>query len=190
MIQIILWVNPMGYRKAPQISVDTRNIKGSSKPDTSESIALNNHDIANQISTSLVTGLKESGLKIGERATLKLIDGAIGHLINASNEQSALSGMTTVSGLGVNTSTITRTNYDIGLSTTKKLKRQANTPLVEFHSKVLASSHKDYIQHTKRKNLTLSTGFEQKGYSFLMNNNNYKLSNCYVSTGVITIISL
>lgn len=105
--------------------------------------------------------MKTAGLKIGEQTTIKLIDGAITHLINSTNEQVGLSGMTLFSNLGVNTSTITKTNFHIGEPTTDRLKRQGNTPIVEFYSKLLASSFKDYIQHNKRKHLTLTTGFEQ-----------------------------
>ncbi len=150
------------------INIGTKGIKGKTVPKKVQPVSMDNHKVTNELAQVLTKTLKTVGMKVGEQTTIKIIDGAIKSFFNASNEQATLSGMTLVSNLGVNNSTITRTNFHIGRLTTKRVKRQGNTPLVEFFSKVLASSHKDYIQHGKRKNLTLTSGFEQKGYSFLM----------------------
>ena len=53
----------------------------------------------------------------------------------------------------------------------------SNIAFVEYYSKVLAASHKDYIQHNKRKRLTLKTGFEQKNYAFLMEDTTLSVEN-------------
>ena len=154
--------------KGPKINIDSRSINGKTSPDNMRSVSSDNHIKTSKLIDNITNILKTAGLKIGEQTTIKLIDGAITNLIDSTNEQVGLSGMTSVSNLGVNTSTITKSSFHIGEPTTSRLKKQGNNPLVEFYSKVLASSFKDYIQHNKRKHLTLTTGFEQKGYSFLM----------------------
>lgn len=137
------------------------------KSSTPSSISSSNHHQGNLFNQVLTEVIKGTGRKIGEQSVVKIVDGISKLIIDQSNDQCALSGLTNVSNLGLNQSTYTSSFFHIGPSTTKKLKQQANTPLVEFISKSLSSSYKDYVQHKKRTQLTLTTGFEQKGYSFL-----------------------
>ena len=141
------------------------NIKHSEKIKSTSS---ENHNEGYNYFQDFTNYFKIGGSKIGEQAVLKIVDAGIQSITNSLNEQTSLTGLTHVSNLGVNTSTITKTVYHIGKPTTTKIKNQLRTPLVEFCNKSLAESSKDYIQHSKRKHLTLKTGFEQKGFSFLL----------------------
>lgn len=111
------------------------------------------------------------GVKTGERLAFKLVDSAVNTMLNNDNQNSVLSGSNSncnISDIGTNKASIYRTRYHIGKPTTKEIIRQLNTPLVVKNRKVLASDSKDYQSHRKRKQLNSQSGFNQKTFTFLL----------------------
>lgn len=115
--------------------------------------------------------LTSDGIKTGDKLVASIVEGGIKGLINSARESSPLISTNSVSGnsgIGNNNSVIIKTHNHIGWPTTKRLKGSKNYPNVDLEVKELSSSSKDYQEHKKRKNLTLKSGFEQKGFCFMM----------------------
>jgi hypothetical protein len=55
-----------------------------------------------------------------------------------------------------------------GIPTSERLKKIKYNPNVDYDEKIIASSDKDYQSHEKRKNLMLRSGFNEKSFTFLM----------------------
>ena len=126
------------------------------------------HKLIDEVFNNVHKVLKGSGLKIGERLTATVVETGINALINNATQTSNLSALTSVSRMGENKSTYTKIVCHVGPSTTDRVKKQLNTPLVEYCEKSLSDTDKDYIQHNKRKYLTLKGGFNEKTISFMM----------------------
>ena len=110
------------------------------------------------------------GLKIGDKTTLKIVETVLDKLVNSSGG-SLSGGMTATninSSLGKNEARYITTNVHVGKPTTQRVKRLINTPYIEYNEKTLGSSDKDYIKHILRKYLDLKSGFNQKGFCFIM----------------------
>lgn len=120
---------------------------------------------------------------MGERLVARAIETGINSLINNATQTANLSALTTVARMGENKSTYTKVVSHIGPPTTYRVKKQLNTPLCEYCEKSLADTDKDYIQHSKRKYLTLTGGFNEKTISFLMEDTYVRVKDLlYLST--------
>jgi hypothetical protein len=51
---------------------------------------------------------------------------------------------------------------------TKRLKRSKYNPTIDYDEKVISSSEKNYQSHEKRKTLMINSGFNEKGFTFFM----------------------
>lgn len=119
-------------------------------------------DLAGNIN-GLLTGV---GLKFGENVGLRLVETAINHFLSDGSTHNALSEMNTT--LSNNATRYLTTRAHVGLTTTSRVRKLNNTPLIQINSKDLSNSQKDYIESAKHKQLILMSGFNEKGYSFLM----------------------
>lgn len=128
----------------------------------------NSHSQLHDIISGTMDTLTDTGFKIGNGIGVKLIESAIDKLINCENETSTLSMSNITSALGSNTAKYYTTAAHVGMPTTDRLKKQQNVPFVQYNEKDLASTNKDYKEHKKRKQLTITSGFSEKGYAFFM----------------------
>lgn len=60
------------------------------------------------------------------------------------------------------------TNVHLGIPTSSKITHIKSGPFIETLKKTLVDTAQDYQQHSKRKELTLKSGFNEKGFAFLM----------------------
>jgi hypothetical protein len=127
-----------------------------------------NHLKAHDVLDNITKIFGKAGLKSGEHLAIKLIEAGITSITNSNDKTTILTGSQIIEGIGENKSTIYKTNFHCGQPTTKKVKRQANTPLATINKKVLATDLKDYQSHRKRLQLNSKSGFNQKTYCFLM----------------------
>lgn len=130
--------------------------------------SLDGHEAAHTVFNNLTNTLGDLGLKSGEKVVFKLIDSTVNGLLNNNNPNSVLSGSNLLNSLGINNCSVYRTKYHIGQPTTKKIKNQLNTPLVVLNKKSLATDLKDYQSHDKRKQLVSTSGFNEKGFTFFL----------------------
>jgi hypothetical protein len=70
--------------------------------------------------------------------------------------------------MGKNIATYQRTHVQSGYPTTNRLRRIKYNPNVDYDEKLISSSDRDYQSHEKRKNLMVTSGFHEKGFTFLM----------------------
>jgi hypothetical protein len=131
-------------------------------------LSADKHKVVHEVFENVHKVLRGSGLKIGERLTATVVETGINSLVNNLTQTSNLSALTSVSRMGENKSTYTTIVSHIGPPTTDRVKKQLNTPLCEYCEKSLSDTDKDYIQHNKRKYLTLKGGFNEKTISFMM----------------------
>ena len=81
--------------------------------------------------------------------------------------------------LGKNDSVYYKINVHTGKVTSKKILRIQDGPFVETLKKVTSSSSSDYLSHDARNRLVLKCGFNQKGFSFLMEDTYFSISDYY-----------
>lgn len=124
------------------------------------------HGDLSQISSRVSQFLQGAGLKIGGDLTFKVIESAVNHFISDANSHTSLSEINRIA--SENLTKYITTHVHLGKPTSRRIKLQNNTPLVQLNTKDLSNSQKDYIEHDKHKELTLTTGFNQKSFSFLM----------------------
>jgi hypothetical protein len=67
----------------------------------------------------------------------------------------------------------------IGKPTSGRIKNIAKGPFIETAHKYTSTSMDDYQKHDKRKNLTISTGFNQKNYVFMLEDTYYSIEDYY-----------
>lgn len=131
-----------------------------------EGLNVNSHRDLSDVTSNIKSLLEGAGLKFGENVAIKLIDTAINHFINDADSRSPLSELT--SSIASNATKYQKTTVHIGKPTTERVKRLINQPLVQYNKKDLVHSLKDYLEHNKRRHLILKSGFNEKGFSFLM----------------------
>lgn len=122
------------------------------------------HEILSQ-AEKVMTG---SGMKIGQNIMIKGIECGINHLVDSIHAKDMLSYSNDISKIGTQNSFYVKTQAHVGNPTTEKLKNLLNTPNVQYNQKDLTNTDKDYIQHDKKKQLTLKCGFNEKCFSFFM----------------------
>jgi len=110
----------------------------------STSNAQENHQNSNDLLNNLLTSVSSGGIKVGEKVVLKMIDSALTHFLNSSQQMHSLSGIQRIQGLGNNNSTIYTTECHIGLTTTNNVKRQRSSSFIVKNEKVLANDLKDW----------------------------------------------
>ena len=115
----------------------------------------------------------QSLINIGVRSltgvALKRVANGIGSLSNAKEETSPLMTHSIRTPMSKNQSYIEYTKAHVGHETSSRLKKmKSSVPNLDYDEKIFASSAKDYIQHDKRKNLMIKGGFNEKTFTFLM----------------------
>ena len=115
----------------------------------------------------------QSLINIGVRSltgvALKRVANGIGSLSNAKEETSPLMTHSIRTPMSKNQSYIEYTKAHVGHETSSRLKKmRSSVPNLDYDEKIFASSAKDYIQHDKRKNLMIKGGFNEKTFTFLM----------------------
>jgi hypothetical protein len=86
------------------------------------------------------------------------------------------SSQSTTNQLGKSTSTYSKTRVHIGKTTNSRIKKIQSGPFVIKEKKTICDSQKDYLGHSKRKLLNIQSGFNEKGYSFLMEDHYLSIS--------------
>lgn len=110
--------------------------------------------------------LAVNGIRFTEGLIVKLVESSINKFIDSSSSSVPLSE--THATVTSNTTRYSRTFAHVGKPTSQRVKRLVNTPLVQFDRKDISESQKDYIQHINHKNLLMNCGFNEKGFSYLM----------------------
>ena len=149
----------MGLNKLEKVNKKVKN---------SSSLPEKEHKVIDQVFTMINDTISGTGLKMGEKVAATVITTAMGALIDNAKDQSTLSNLTHVQGLGQNDCTYTYTHCHSGVPTKTRLKKQLNTPNIGFNLKALADSSKDYQRHQNRKHLVVTSGFNQKSFCFFM----------------------
>lgn len=137
---------------------------------------------ANTIGNGANLGVKEfanisgvvNNLELGLR-TLNVVGTLIGTLTNKRNSPTNSDSSTlpfvsssAVNSLGKNDCIYFKTITHVGRSASSRINSIQSGPFVETLTKKLSSSLDDYQEHGKRSQLSLSCGFNEKGFSFLM----------------------
>jgi len=120
------------------------------------------------------TLLKSAGLKIAEGIVLTTINNAVNTLLNPKSNETVMAYRDQESAV-MSKGKMFKTTVEIGIPCSQRLLRQLGNKNVDIDKKILRSSTRDYIDHSKRKDLKLQTGFKRKIYAFL-------LEDSYVST--------
>jgi len=114
------------------------------------------------------SNVSDMGIRVGAHLTGCMIEGGFNALANRTKQKVPMLSTSSNQSLGCEKASIRETTVHIGTSTSSRVKRMQNNTSVEYEEKVLASSSKDYQSASKRKNLSLNTGFNRKGFCFLM----------------------
>jgi hypothetical protein len=108
------------------------------------------------------------GIRVGSGVVAKMIENGTNSLNNKDNGKVPLLTSSTKTPMGKSSATYEQTKVHIGCQTTKRLKRMRFNPNIDYDEKLISSSNRDYLGHEKRKNLMVTSGFNQKGYTFLL----------------------
>jgi hypothetical protein len=111
--------------------------------------------------------LIDLGIKVGTHLVVKAVENGAFSLVNNGISKSPLVSSSSSSPIGKNNVRIYRTKVHLGKKTSRRLRNMRNLPNVDYVEKLLASSMKDYQSHDKRVNLTVTSGFNRKGFAFL-----------------------
>ena len=84
-----------------------------------------------------------------------------------------------IQSLGKNEAIYYKTFVQVGKPTSKLIKNLSIGPYIEKVTKSTSSSSKDYQSHGNRVNLTLSTGFNQKSFTFLLEDTYFSVQDYY-----------
>lgn len=98
---------------------------------------------------------------------------------NTENTQVPYSSVTEVASLGRELSVYHKTRIDIGRKTIKHIRNIQQGPFIETISRTLSSSMDDYQNHNRRQQLVFRSGFNERGFSFLSENNQMTVSKYY-----------
>jgi hypothetical protein len=108
------------------------------------------------------------GVRVGSGIVAKLIENGVSSLSNKENARVPLISSNNRTPMGKSSASYQTTHVHMGCQTSERLKRIRFNPNIDYDEKVIASSDRDYQDHTKRKNLMLNSGFNEKGYTFFM----------------------
>lgn len=112
--------------------------------------------------------LTDVGIRIGAGVAAKMIENGVNSLTNSLNSKVPLLSSNGKTPMGKGTATYQITRAHTGVSTTERLKRIRYTANIDYDEKIIKSSDRDYQGHEKRKNLMLRSGFNEKAYTFFM----------------------
>ena len=112
--------------------------------------------------------LQSIGMRFLTGVIVGQIDNGLKSLINNDKTSLPIVSSRNDVGLGKNTAKYFKHNIHIGEPVSTQLRRIATLPNIDYNEKTLASSSKDYQQHEKRKNLTITSGFDRKRIVFFM----------------------
>jgi len=108
------------------------------------------------------------GIRAGSGVVTKLVENGFNSFANKDNAKVPFISSNQRTQIGTKTATYQSTHTHIGIPTTERLKRIRFNPNVDYDEKLISSSDRDYQSHEKRKNLMLRSGFNEKGYTFFM----------------------
>jgi len=84
-----------------------------------------------------------------------------------------------VESLGRNEAIYYKNSVSVGKPTSRRIKTLSTGPSIEKITKTTSSTSKDYQSHKKRKNLALRSGFNEKGYTFLLEDTYFSVQDYY-----------
>lgn len=84
-----------------------------------------------------------------------------------------------IQSLGKNEAIYYKTFVQLGKPTSGNIRNLSTGPLVEKITKSTSSSSKDYQDHKHRSHLTISTGFNQKSFTFLLEDTYFSVQDYY-----------
>ena len=85
----------------------------------------------------------------------------------------------TSSTLGRNDARYYKTNVHVGRTTGSRIKKIQSGPHIESVNRLTSSSSTDYLDHKKRSQLSFNTGFNEKTFSFLMEDTYFSIGDYY-----------
>ena len=131
-----------------------------------QTFTTSNHSTLYDVGLKVGDLMAGPSIKIASNVDVKVVESALNNFISDTNRSSALTehNLVTTDTLIV----FTTTNVHIGKTTTDRIRKMANLTLVQVNRKYLSQSMKDYIQHNKRSQLYLQSGFNEKSFSFMM----------------------
>ena len=112
--------------------------------------------------------LTDVGIRIGAGVAAKMIENGVNSLTNCLNGKTPLITSNGKTPMGKSSATYQTTKAHTGVPTIERLKRIGFNPNIDYDEKILKSSERDYQNHEKRKNLMLRSGFNEKSYTFFM----------------------
>ena len=114
------------------------------------------------------------GIKLTSNVAVKVVEVALNSFISDSNRSASLTEHNVVN--KDNLTVFSTTNIHIGKTTTDRIRKMANVPLIQINKKYLSQSMRDYIPHNKRSQLYLKSGFNEKSFSFMMEDTHMRVS--------------
>lgn len=123
--------------------------------------------------------------RVGEGIHLlnKLHSGLVenGHESASNGEQSKIpfTSESEQSSLGKNDAVYYKTHAHIGKPTGSRIKNIQSGPYIETITRLTASSYEDYLTHHQREKLNFKSGFNEKGFSFLMEDTYFSIKDFY-----------
>lgn len=107
-------------------------------------------------------------LNVGGKIATSIIDNGDNSPLHRSNNKIPLMSCNTCTTNTKNNALYLKTKVAIGKPSSEKIQQIKKGPFMETLTKNISSTDSDYLEHDKRKNLWLESGFNQKGHYFLM----------------------
>lgn len=192
LISILFWAGQSNPRRPSSRSFTTGNGKYNKSPkDLGRS--LNFDDLTKIISSGAMLSDKFKSVASvihGSSQALKVINHLNNHITGlvGNGENSGTNGESTEipfishldrQSLGANQSSYIKYNVHLGKDTSSKIKKLADGPYIEKIKRLTADTNRDYLDQSKRKLLTLRTGFQEKGFTFLLDDTFFSIGDWY-----------
>ena len=132
----------------------------------SKGLPIDNFKVVNNFVTNAETAMKL--LNVGGKLAASIIDNGDNSLLHNKNNKLALTSSSSCSTNTKNNALYLRTKVNLGKPSAEFILHVKKGPFMDTLNKTIVSTDSDYIEHEKRKNLWLESGFNQKGHCFLM----------------------
>jgi hypothetical protein len=111
------------------------------------------------------------------KVTSSLLDNGHNSPLNGKQSLIPYISENTSNRLGKNDCMYYKPNTHIGKPSSSRVKKLQSGPYIERLAKSVSNSSEDYQDHKKRQSLILKSGFNQKGFTFLMEDTYFKADN-------------
>ena len=120
------------------------------------------------------------GLHLLNRMHAGLVNNGSESVTNLEDEQVPFLSESEARSLGNNTAQYIKINTHIGIRTKGKLKKiKNNSAFIETDTKILCDSQSDYISSGKRSQLNIKSGFNEKNFTFFLEDTYMSVKNYY-----------